>query len=95
VDLKTLMSRKGKILAIAARTGAEDVRIFGSVAAGTAGPRSDLDVLIRLAPKRTLLDIVAFKQDLEEILGCEVHVVTERSISPYMRESVLNEAVRL
>lgn len=95
MNLNRLLELKDSILAIAASNGAEDVRIFGSAARNEAGPQSDVDVLIRLANGRSLLDIVAFKQDMEELLGCEVHVVTERSVSPYMKEEVLREAVRL
>jgi len=44
---------------------------------------------------RSLIDHVALKQDLEELLGCEVDVVTERSLNPRIREQVLREAIAL
>ena len=75
--------------------GARNVRLFGSVARGEATETSDLDLLIEMEPGRTLLDIIAIKQDLEELLGCKVDVVTEAAISPYLRDKVLHEAVRL
>jgi uncharacterized protein len=79
-----------------ARThGAQSVRIFGSVAKGNARPDSDLDLLVQLAPGYSLLDIVAIKQDLEDLLGCQVDVVTEAALSPYIREQVLREATAL
>ena len=56
---------------------------------------SDLDLLVEMEPGRSLLDLVAIKQDLEELLGCKVDVVTEAAVSPYLRERVLNEAVLL
>ena len=71
------------------------MRLFGSVARGEAMETSDLDLLIEMAPERTLLDVVAVKQDLEELLGCKVDVVTEAAISPYLRDKVLHEAVSL
>jgi len=71
------------------------VRIFGSVARGTAVPESDLDLLIDLAPGRHLLDVVAIKQDREDLLGGNVHVVTEAAVSPYMRDEILRDAVEL
>jgi uncharacterized protein len=80
---------------IAAQHGASRVRVFGSVAKGQAKPGSDLDLLIDLDPDRSLLDLVAIKQDLEDVLGCLVHVVTENSISPYLRERILSEAIAL
>lgn len=56
---------------------------------------SDLDLLVEMEPERSLLDLVAIKQDLEDLLGCKVHVVTEAAVSPYIRERVLKEAVHL
>jgi len=83
------------ILRIARDHGAEQVRLFGSTVRGEAKLNSDIDLLVRLEPERSLLDLVAIKQDLEDLLGCEVDIVTEASLSPYIRDSVLKEAVSL
>ncbi|MGD0540360.1 MAG: nucleotidyltransferase family protein [Tepidisphaeraceae bacterium] len=80
---------------VAASHGATDVRVFGSVARGQAGAASDIDLLIKLAPGRSLLDLIAIKQDVEDALHRDVDVVTEGSLSPYLREQVLREAIRL
>lgn len=85
--------RRDAILALAERHGARNVRVFGSAARGTAGDGSDLDLLVELEPGRTLLDHVALKQDLEELLGIEVDVVTEAALHRSMRDRVLAEAV--
>ena len=90
-----MQKKRGEILRIAARYGARDVKVFGSVARHERRPDSDVDVLVKLAPGRSLLDIVAIKQDLEDLLGCKVDVVTEAAISPYIRDQVLKEAVNL
>ena len=90
-----LQDRRTDILQIAASHGARTVRIFGSMARGEAGPDSDVDILVNLNPGRSLLDIVAIKQDLEDLLGRKVDVVTEAAISPYLREQVLREAIDL
>ena len=90
-----LQQKRRQILEIAEGHGARNVRLFGSVARGEATESSDLDLLIEMEPERSLLDIVAIKQDLEELLGCKVDVVTEASISPYLIDKVLHEAVRL
>jgi uncharacterized protein len=92
---KLLRDKRDEILQIAASHGARDVRVFGSMARGEAGPDSDIDILVKLDPGRSLLDLVAIKQDLEDLIGCEVDVVTEASISPYIRAEVLREAVSL
>jgi hypothetical protein len=90
-----LQQKRQQVLEIAAGHGARNVRLFGSVARGETTETSDLDLLIEMEPGRSLLDIVAIKQDLEELLGCKVDVVTEAAISPYLRDKVLHEAVRL
>ena len=92
---RVLKERREEILRIAAGHGARDVRVFGSLARGETGPDSDLDILVKLDPGRSLLDIIAIKQDLEDLIGCEVDVVTEAAISPYIREEVLRESVSL
>jgi predicted nucleotidyltransferase len=92
---KALRAKREEILRIAASHGARNVQVFGSRARGEAGPDSDVDILVKLDPGRSLLDLVAIKQDLEDLLGCQVDVVTEAAISPYIREEVLKEAVSL
>jgi predicted nucleotidyltransferase len=87
--------KRAEILRIAAANGATRVRIFGSVARGLARPDSDLDLLVDFEPGRTLLDLVAIKQDLEDFLGREVHVVTEAAISPSLRDEILEHAAPL
>jgi predicted nucleotidyltransferase len=54
-----------------------------------------VDVLIDMEEGRSLLDRIALKQDLEDLLGCKVDVVTEKSLHPRLREKVLREAVSL
>jgi len=80
---------------VAARHGASNVRIFGSFARGTQQSESDLDLLVDLEPGRSVLDLVAIKQDLEDLLGRRVDVFTMRSLSPYIRDSVLEDAISL
>jgi predicted nucleotidyltransferase len=92
---KVLKDKRHEILRIAAAHGARNIRLFGSVSRGEAGPGSDVDILVKLEPGRSLLDLIAIKQDLEDLLGCEVDVVTEEAVSPYIREQVLKEAVSL
>lgn len=80
------------ILRVARSHGAVSVRVFGSRARGDATPGSDLDLLVGLAPGRSLLDVVAIRQDLEDLLGYSVDVVTEGGLSPYLRDRILSEA---
>lgn len=90
-----LKEKREEILQLAKKYGAQNVRIFGSIAREEAGPKSDVDFLIQLEAGRSLLDHIGFWQDLQELLGCEVDVVTEKSLHWYIRDKVLKEAVSL
>ena len=92
---KTLKEKRDQILAIARQHGARNVRVFGSLARGEGKRDSDLDVLLELEPGRSLLDIVAIKQDLEDLLNTKVDVVTETAVSPYIRDQILRQAISL
>jgi predicted nucleotidyltransferase len=92
---KALREKRDQILAIARQYGARNVRVFGSVAGGEGKRDSDLDVLLELEPGRSLLDIIAIKQDLEDLLNTKVDVVTEAAVSPYIRDQVLRQAISL
>ena len=83
------------VLRIARRHGATSVRLFGSRARGDARKESDLDLLVTLEPGRSLLDLVAIKQDLEDLLRLRVDVVSEAGLSPYLRATILAEALPL
>jgi uncharacterized protein len=90
-----LQEKRQEILTIAAKHGAYNVRIFGSVARGEDDQASDVDVLVELGPDRSLLDLGGLLADLEGLLGHKVDVVTERGLRSRIRERVLHEAVPL
>jgi predicted nucleotidyltransferase len=90
-----VLEKREEILAIAARHGARRVRVFGSVARGEETRSSDLDLLVEFEPGRSLLDQIALAQDLKDLLGREVDVVTEKGLHWYVKERVCREAVPL
>jgi len=90
-----LRKYRTEILDLATRHGAGNVRVFGSLSRGEGNESSDLDLLVTLEKGRSLLDLVGLKQDLEDLINRPVDVVTERALSPYIREHVLSEAVPL
>lgn len=90
-----LKVNREKILELAAAHGARNVRIFGSAARGEASPESDIDILVEMKPGRSLLDLVSLWQDLEDLLGRKVDVITDGGISPYLQDKIYAEAVPL
>ena len=90
-----LESRRNEILDLAVGHGAKNIRVFGSAARGEGGPASDVDLLVDMEKGRNLLDLVGFWQDLEELLGCRVDIITDGGISPYLRERIYAEAIPL
>ena len=80
---------------VAARHGAQNIRIFGSAARGEAGEDSDIDFLVEVGTNRTPFFPGGLLADLEELLGRKVDIVTEEGLHWYIREQVLNEAVPL
>ncbi len=84
-----------QILAIAAQQGVERVRVFGSVARGEQTQQSDVDFLVHVPKGTDLMDVGGLHWRLEEMLATRVHVVMDGSISPYMEQSILAEAVPL
>ena len=96
MDIAELLEKKKEeILRIAARHGARNVRVFGSVARGEAGPESDVDLLVEVGPDRTPFFPGGLIADLEDLLGKKVQVVTQEDLHWYIRDRVLEEAVPL
>jgi uncharacterized protein len=79
--LEALRGRRDDIMQIAARRGARTVSVFGSVARGDAGRHSDLDLLVDTGDPQSLFEQAALRSDLEDLLGCPVHVLTTGGLS--------------
>jgi len=75
--------------------GVADVRVFGSMARGTATESSDLDLLVRFEKTATLIEVIGFKQAVEEKLGIRVDVVEEGGLSRHLAQKILDEAILL
>ena len=90
-----IADKKAQILALAAKHGAVNVRVFGSVATGTADEKSDIDFLVDMEKGRSLLDLGGLLMDLQELFGRKVDVVTEKGLRERIRETVLRQAVPL
>lgn len=95
LDLDGLRARRREILLHAAEYGAHNVRVFGSTVRGEAEASSDVDLLVEMEPGRNLLDLVGLWQDLEDLLGTHVDVLSDGGVSPHLRERIYAEAVPL
>jgi uncharacterized protein len=88
-------TKRAEILRLAARRGARNLRVFGSVARGENDSNSDIDFLVDLEPGRSLLDLGGLQRDLEELLTSRIDVVSSRGLRDRVREKVLRDAIPL
>jgi len=90
-----IKSHRKDILHLAARHGAVNIRVFGSVARNQADAHSDVDFLVDMEPGRSLLDMGGLLVDLEALLGCNVDIVSVKGLRARIRDRVLEEAIPL
>lgn len=90
---RLVRERRGEILAVARAHGATDVRVFGSVARGEAGPQSDLDLLVTFGPEASAFARLDLKEALETLLGVRVDVSSPAALHRVIRDEILREAV--
>lgn len=94
--MRLLQEKRGEILKIAEQHGAFNLRVFGSVARGEDIETSDIDLLIDYdLEKITPWFPGGLLMDLQDLLGCRVDIVTEKGLSPLIKERVLTEAKSL
>jgi len=91
--LDLIRANRAEILRIASKHGARNVRVFGSVARGDAGPDSDVDFLVDVEPVTSSWFPAGLILDLQNLLGRPVEVVTGRGLNALLRDEVLREAV--
>jgi len=93
--LEALRAREPEIQVIAAKHGAGNIRVFGSIARGDASTESDVDLLIDVVGPTTPWFPGGLLVDLENLLDRRVDLVVARSLHPLIRESVLKDCVPL
>ena len=92
---QSIREHRDEIMRLAARHGAGNVRLFGSVARGEDTPESDVDLLVDVTGDTTPWFPGSLVADLEKLLGRRVQVVIRRSLSPLIRDAVLRKVVPL
>jgi len=86
---------KKKILPILKKYGVKKAGIFGSVVRGEETEKSDIDILVEIEGRMSLLDFVGLKLELEEALGMKVDLGEYSAIKPIIKEQILSEEVAI
>ena len=86
---------RNRLEEICRRNDIEVLLLFGSVARGEDTEQSDVDLLVRFSERKSLLDLVRIEREFSEALGRKVDLLTEGSLSPYLRDQLLGEAAVL
>lgn len=89
--MMTVKTIQKKIIPILKRQGVTKAALFGSVARGEARKNSDIDLLVNLEERKTLLDLVRLQIALEEKLGRKVDVITYNGIHHRLKDIILSE----
>lgn len=82
---------KRKLVEICRKNGVVMLGVFGSFARQEATEQSDLDLLVRFGVRTSLLGVVRLERELTRAIGRQVDLVTEASLSPYLREGILKD----
>lgn len=93
--LQMLQQERNLVLQISSKHGAYNVRVFGSVSREDDNENSDIDLLVEFEEGRSLFDLIALKQELEEYFRRKVDIVTENSLHPLLQDKVRQEAFLL
>jgi len=93
VQRHSIEELKRIIFPIAERYGVDKVYLFGSVARGDCTENSDYDFCIERGKIRSLLDLSGFFQDLRDAVGCDIDLVTTKSVEPEFLNKIISEGV--
>ena len=80
-----------KLVDIFRRNNVRRIALFGSFAREDAGPESDIDLLVTFSGRVGLLALVKLERELSEELDRKIDLLTENSISPYLKDQILRE----
>ena len=80
-----------KIIKFLKNEGAKKISVFGSYVRGEEKEDSDIDIIVEFSESKSLLELVRIERELSEVLGIKVDLLTEKSISPYLIDSIRKE----
>ena len=88
-------TNKNKILSIAKKRGASQIKVFGSMATDKATDKSDVDFLVEMQQGTSAFALGGLLKDLENLLGRRVDMTTPDALHPSIRDKILNDAIEL
>jgi uncharacterized protein len=92
VSFNDIKMRRDEVLALAAKHGARNVRVFGSMVRGDNTPASDIDFLVTMDKNSSLFDQAELLCELEEMFGCKIDLVDEPRLYALIRDRILAES---
>ena len=95
MNIEKIDEIKRKILSILKRYNVKRAGIFGSIARGEENEESDIDILVEIIGRISLLDFAGLKLELEEALGQRVDLGEYSTIKPMIKEQILSEEVSI
>jgi len=92
----TIKTIKKVAVPVFRKAGVRKGAVFGSVARGEAGPKSDIDMLIQQRKgKFSLLDLVGLELELGERLGRKVDLLTYDGLNHRVKDYILRDAITI
>lgn len=92
INIETI---KKKALSILKENDVGFAAVFGSYAKGQATEKSDIDLMIKFSKPKSLIDLVSLEGQLSDLLGIKVDLITEKAISPYLKEEIFSTLIPL
>ncbi len=89
---EVLGAKRTAVLRLIEQYGGSNVRVFGSVARGEAGPDSDVDLLISFPADRSIFDLVGLWLDLKDLIGRDVSLITDNIEDRQFLDRILKDA---
>lgn len=90
--LRLLQAHKSRL---AEQFGVTALALFGSTARDTAGPNSDIDILVRFDGPATSSRYFGVQFYLEDLLGCPVDLVTDKALREELRPYIEQDAINV
>ncbi|PWR75578.1 nucleotidyltransferase family protein [Methanospirillum stamsii] len=81
------------IISILTKNNAKRIAIFGSYARGEEGPDSDLDILVRFSPPKSLLQLIRIENELKRSLKIKIDLITENSVNRYIADDIKTDEI--